>query len=80
MCDYDYINSKNNDGMTPLMLACEMSVNDSHVNLVSSLLDKYADPFLSNNNGETVLYLAQNGKNKKFALLLLFIKTFLQRR
>uniref|UniRef100_A0A6G6ACH3 Ankyrin repeat-containing protein n=1 Tax=Borely moumouvirus TaxID=2712067 RepID=A0A6G6ACH3_9VIRU len=58
--------------MTHLMLACKMSENDSHEVLVYSLLDKYADPFLTNNAGETALYLAQKGNNKNICSVITF--------
>ncbi|AVL95212.1 ankyrin repeat protein [Moumouvirus australiensis] len=60
--------------MTPLMLACIQSQNDDNIEIVTLLLNKYADPFLININGETALTLAQKGNNDKICELLIFMQ------
>ncbi|QGR54335.1 ankyrin repeat-containing protein [Moumouvirus maliensis] len=71
---YEFINCRYEDGLTPLMLACKQSQDDDNIEIVVSLLNKWADPFLTDINGETAFTLAQRGNNKKICELLTFMQ------
>ncbi|MDD2625063.1 MAG: ankyrin repeat domain-containing protein [Candidatus Riflebacteria bacterium] len=53
--DFD-VNTKTNEGKTPLHYACEASA----VEMVKTLLDLKADPTIKNNSGENALHAAMN--------------------
>lgn len=69
---YEFVNRRdeNDDGVTALMIACRNSINDSHYNIVRSLLENYANPFLINGKGQTALDLARVNNNEEICKII----------
>nr|AEX62246.1 hypothetical protein mv_L41 [Moumouvirus Monve] len=74
---FKYVNHRSNNGMTSLMLACQLSKHDNKIGMVNTLLNNHADPFLTNNDGKTALDLAREGDNKETCELLEFYQNTL---
>lgn len=62
-----------NDGWTPLHLACDCADDEDHCNVVRLLVEKGANLESRDNNGETCLHRACTKGSQKLASVLIEI-------